>query len=311
MATIIAAAEGKISKRDVYEMITIPSKHSWISSIGMAPAYGLYLANVEYPAELIESNSNMENVQTQIIGGDSVCEDEELLKHENVNIHIWINVIPSILLWVTHTEKPRMSFLSELQSKGKQLRPTTTTVTYCDGTQEKIVAASSTTAKQIIKIDSKQFGFVVDTKPDQTPACILTNFLYLGSQDAVILANIHELQISDVLSIGIDTPIADIVDATNLQCHFVPCLDLPETSLSEFVEASIAIIDSVRRRCGRILVHCNAGVSRSATVCIAYLMKIEALTFAQAYDLVKSKRPCIQPNAGFMIQLKELSENSS
>lgn len=58
MATIIAAAEGRISQRDVYEMITIPSKHSWISSIGIAPACGLYLANVEYPEEVIESNIN-------------------------------------------------------------------------------------------------------------------------------------------------------------------------------------------------------------------------------------------------------------
>lgn len=204
-----------------------------------------------------------------------------------------------------------MSFLSELKSKGKQLRPTTTTVTYSDGTQEKIIAATSSTEKQTIKIESKDFGFVVDTKPDQTPASILTDFLYLGSQDAVILANIQELRITDVLSIGIDTPASDIPRVTKLTCHFVPCLDLPETNLDEFVRASIDIIESVRQHCGRILVHCNAGVSRSATVCIAYLMKIEKLTFAQAYDLVKSKRPCAQPNAGFMKQLKELNKSNT
>lgn len=202
-----------------------------------------------------------------------------------------------------------MSFLSELKSKGKQLRPTTTTVTYSDGTQEKIVPATLTTEKHTIKIDSKDFGFVVDTKPDQTPAFILTDFLYLGSQDAVILTNIEELKITDVLSIGIDTPALDIAEVTSLKCHFIPCLDLPETKLCEFIEASIKIIESVRQRCGRILVHCNAGVSRSATVCIAYLMKIESMTFVQAYNLVKSKRPCIQPNAGFMRQLKELNQN--
>lgn len=199
-----------------------------------------------------------------------------------------------------------MSFLSALQSKGKQLRPTTTTVTYSDGSQEQIVAATSTTEKQTVKIDSKSCGFVVDTKPDQVPACILSDFLYLGSQDAVILANIRELQITDVLSIGIDTPASDIAEVTHLRCHFVPCLDLPETNLQAFVEASTAIIESVRQQCGRVLLHCNAGVSRSATVCIAYLMETKALTFAQAYDLVKSKRPCIQPNAGFLRQLKDL-----
>lgn len=200
-----------------------------------------------------------------------------------------------------------MSFLYELQSKGKHLKPTTTTVTYSDGTQERIVPATSTTEKQTIKIDSKNFGFVVDTKPDQTPACILTDFLYLGSQDAVILANIQALQITDVLSIGIGTPASDIEETNCVNCHFIPCLDLPETNLSEFVETAIEKVESIRRKGGRILVHCNAGVSRSATVAIAYLMKAEAMTFAEAYDFVKSKRPCIQPNAGFMKQLKTLS----
>lgn len=204
-----------------------------------------------------------------------------------------------------------MSFLSELQSKGKQLRPTTTTVTYSDGTQEKIVAATSSTEKQTIKIEPKVFGFVVDTKPDQTPACILADFLYLGSQDAVVFANIQGLRITDVLSIGIETPASDIPQATNLTYHAVPCLDLPETHLDEFVGTSIDIIKSVRQHCGRILVHCNAGVSRSATVCIAYLMRIETLTFAEAYDLVKLKRPCAQPNAGFMRQLKQLERNNT
>lgn len=190
------------------------------------------------------------------------------------------------------------------------MKPTTTTVTYSDGTQEKIVAATSTAAKHTIKIGSREFGFVVDTKPDQTAACILTDFLYLGSQDAVVLANIRELRITDVLSIGIDTPSSDIANTINLECHFVPCLDIPETDLSEFVEASIDVIESVRERCGRVLVHCNAGVSRSATVCIAYLMKFKELTFVEAYDLIKSKRPCVQPNVGFMRQLKQLSESN-
>lgn len=66
MGTILAAAVGTISKRDVYEMITIPSKHSWMPSIGMAPAYGLYLANVEYPDELVESNLNLERLNRNV-----------------------------------------------------------------------------------------------------------------------------------------------------------------------------------------------------------------------------------------------------
>jgi len=49
------------------------------------------------------------------------------------------------------------------------------------------------------------------------------------------------------------------------------------------------------------LVVCTAGRSRSASVCIAYLMKKKGLSFKAAFDKVKKARPLIEPNAGFMI----------
>jgi protein-tyrosine phosphatase len=54
---------------------------------------------------------------------------------------------------------------------------------------------------------------------------------------------------------------------------------------------------------GRVFVHCFAGVSRSATIVIAYLMKEHGLSFNSAIKFVKSKRPQINPNDGFRKQL--------
>lgn len=51
IGTLIAAAEGKVTQKDVYEMLTIPSKHSWRSGVPVVPAHGLYLVHVEYPKE--------------------------------------------------------------------------------------------------------------------------------------------------------------------------------------------------------------------------------------------------------------------
>ena len=61
------------------------------------------------------------------------------------------------------------------------------------------------------------------------------------------------------------------------------------------------------------LVHCKLGISRSAAVVIAYLIKYYKLSTDEAVDFVKSKRTSIKPNDGFMRQLytyeKMLKEN--
>ncbi|KAM9031196.1 dual specificity protein phosphatase 19 isoform 2-T2 [Sarcophilus harrisii] len=55
---------------------------------------------------------------------------------------------------------------------------------------------------------------------------------------------------------------------------------------------------------GVVLVHCNAGVSRSAAIIIGFLMSTEKITFTSAFSLVKNARPAICPNSGFMEQLQ-------
>lgn len=58
------------------------------------------------------------------------------------------------------------------------------------------------------------------------------------------------------------------------------------------------------RQEGVVLVHCNAGVSRSSSVVIGYLMQREELSFEDAYSQVKLARPSSHPNRGFHQQLQ-------
>ena len=52
--------------------------------------------------------------------------------------------------------------------------------------------------------------------------------------------------------------------------------------------------------------HCNRGVSRSATFVVAHLMKARALDPASALELVRAARPQAEPNAAFLKQLDVL-----
>ena len=53
-----------------------------------------------------------------------------------------------------------------------------------------------------------------------------------------------------------------------------------------------------------ILVHCMAGVSRSATIVLSYLIKCHKMNLNDAHKLLKEKRPQINPNSGFIRQLR-------
>lgn len=55
----------------------------------------------------------------------------------------------------------------------------------------------------------------------------------------------------------------------------------------------------------RILFHCRAGISRSASVAIAYYGKIMNYDLTRAYSQLASRRAIIQPNPGFIDALEE------
>jgi len=57
-----------------------------------------------------------------------------------------------------------------------------------------------------------------------------------------------------------------------------------------------------------VLVHCHNGISRSASVIIAYLMKTKSLPYRSSFEFVKHKRHMICPNQGFVKQLLEYEQ---
>jgi dual specificity MAP kinase phosphatase len=69
----------------------------------------------------------------------------------------------------------------------------------------------------------------------------------------------------------------------------IPVYDNSGEDISVYFDKAISFINEARDNDQSILVHCMAGVSRSATIVIEYL---------------SSRRPCICPNEGFFHQLR-------
>lgn len=74
----------------------------------------------------------------------------------------------------------------------------------------------------------------------------------------------------------------------NIKCFF--------DSASKFIQTEI--------KQHNVLVHCKAGVSRSATIVASYLMNAMKLSASEAVSLLKEKRRIVYPNKGFMKQLR-------
>lgn len=83
-----------------------------------------------------------------------------------------------------------------------------------------------------------------------------------------------------------DTPLPD----TNPLYYQVPVLDKGDADLKRYFDEVADLLEQVRLSDGRAMVHCVAGVSRSASLCIAYLIKHMGMRLREAFAHVRRVR---------------------
>lgn len=101
--------------------------------------------------------------------------------------------------------------------------------------------------------------------------------------------------------------------AVTCQCYFpgtfkylsISILDTVSQDISQFFEACTKYINKAVNGGGRVLVHCEAGRSRSATIVLQYMVTEYKLTLKAAYKRVKKARPIVMPNITFFSQLRK------
>jgi len=129
--------------------------------------------------------------------------------------------------------------------------------------------------------------------------------LYLGNADASRTKELlQEKGVSHILVAGDFLTVAYPDEYTYKQ---ISLQDQPDEDIKRYFIESAKFIHNALRNGKTVFVHCAAGVSRSASIIISYLMIINKWDFDETYQMVKSKRSIIFPNSGFREQLRELA----
>uniref|UniRef100_A0A224YXP8 protein-tyrosine-phosphatase n=1 Tax=Rhipicephalus zambeziensis TaxID=60191 RepID=A0A224YXP8_9ACAR len=162
----------------------------------------------------------------------------------------------------------------------------------------------------------------------QWPATCVLPFLLLGNErdarDAELLQRLgvgYVLHVTPALpqqttavppttTAGTDTASTGVQQehCPGLRCKRLPASDSCHQNLKQFFDDAFQFLDEAHASGSRVLVHCHAGVSRSPTITVAYLMHHLRLPLVDAYRYLKAKRPIISPNLNFMGQLVELEQ---
>ncbi|KAL7051844.1 hypothetical protein ACKWTF_004658 [Chironomus riparius] len=136
---------------------------------------------------------------------------------------------------------------------------------------------------------------------------ILPNLYLCGACAIVRPETLEKLQIKFVVNATVELPDTPLPD-DKPEYMRVPVKDVRESNLMEYFDTVADMIEKTRQDDGKSLVHCVAGVSRSTSLVLAYLMKYADMSLIQAFQHVRSIRPQIRPNMGFFKQLIEYEQ---
>ena len=87
----------------------------------------------------------------------------------------------------------------------------------------------------------------------------------------------------------------------------IPLYDSKTQNLIQYITDINIFIDEGSINDNKILIHCGEGVSRSAAVCLMYMITKKGFTYSKARETFEQKRKGCCPNNGFVSQLKQKS----
>lgn len=128
--------------------------------------------------------------------------------------------------------------------------------------------------------------------------------LYIGTKEDGINLAYSKLPEDKLRILTVDIEPLGIEDGGGILTKHVQSVDEPEADLLSFFDECSEFITCGLENDENVLVHCLSGVSRSAAVLLAHLMKTDKISLDEALDFLRNVYPKANPNDGFIEQLQ-------
>ena len=146
------------------------------------------------------------------------------------------------------------------------------------------------------EIDLFDFKYHYNSHPTK-----IFNWLYLGS-------HMNACNLEDLVYIGINYVLNCAFECydsypSNIKYLHANLNDSPYFKLIPHLNKITQFIHKAKLSGGKILVHCQLGISRSTSCVIAYMIRYLGYTTLGALEFIRKRRPLVMPNSGFLQQL--------
>lgn len=139
--------------------------------------------------------------------------------------------------------------------------------------------------------------------------------IYLGNESAARDKNrlkiydvTHVLNMAEGRTCGQVSTSESYYRNHNMRYLGIEAYDTDGYSINKHFDETTRFIDDAIQNRGKVLVHCRMGMSRSATVVLAYMLMTHRIPIRKAVGIVRRAR-YIFPNDGFLLQLCVLNDD--
>lgn len=153
-------------------------------------------------------------------------------------------------------------------------------------------------------MDGTQFPVRKRVPTDAYASEIVADFLFLGDcTNAADITQHQALGITHIVDASNTRVSKSVAKSNNIEYLEIKIMDSASAAIADHFDTVHTFLETARANNGKVLVHCMAGISRSSSLIISYLVKHHNMTLRDAATLVVTERPVVCPNEGFQAQL--------